>query len=344
MLKYFRILPLLVSIHATAAEEAAPKPEHKDGMVRLPDATYEMGSVGAFDTAYGRKEFPEEAPVHQVTVKGFWIDETEVTNDQFAAFVKATGYETFAERKAKAEDFPPQVRASLPPDVRQGSLIFNKPAVPVGDPNYADISLWWSWNPDANWRQPTGKGSSLEGKGNHPVVCVNFEDASAYVKWAGKRLPTEAEWEYAARGGLKGRMYAWGDEMKVDGKWMANSFQGTFPHADSADDGFSSTAPAKTFPANGYGLSDMAGNVWEICSDFYDADYPKVAGKENPTGPVTWVNPTTREKSGGKAHHVIKGGSYLCHISYCMRYRPASRQSLEEDSPANHTGFRCVKD
>ncbi len=340
----FCVLPFLASCKKKEDAATTTLPV-EDGMIQLPGGTYQMGSSGVFDTPAGTKEFPEEAPVRTVTVKGFRIDETEVTNDQFAAFVAATGYVSFAERKARLEDFPPEARASLPQDgFNQGSLVFSKPAAPVGDPNLADANSWWRWDPEANWRHPSGKGSSIEGRGSHPVVCVNHEDAAAYAKWAGKRLPTEAEWEYAARGGLSGKMYAWGDEMKPGDKWMANTFQGEFPANDSGADGFTSTAPAKTFPANGYGLYDMAGNVWEICADFYDPEYPSHCSKDNPKGPQTWFNRSTRSKGGGTPHHVTKGGSFLCHISYCMRYRPAARHSLEEDSPANHTGFRCVKD
>lgn len=347
----FRYLPLLlVPLFAscgkkgdTASGEAVLG--KKDGMVRLEGGTTSMGSEGKFETPYGTKEFPEEAPVRTITVKGFWIDETEVTNRQFGEFVKATGYVTFAERVTKPEDFPEEARKSLPPgELHQGSLVFTKPAAPVGDPNAADSNSWWRWDPDANWRQPEGKGSTIEGREDHPVVCVNHEDAAAYAKWAGKRLPTEAEWEYAARGGLSGKMYVWGDEMKPGDRWMANTFQGEFPGGDSGADGFKSTAPAKSFPANGYGLYDMAGNVWELCSDFYDPEYPCNCAKEDPKGPLEWINRYTGGKNEGKPHHVIKGGSFLCHVSYCMRYRPASRHSQEEDSPANHTGFRCVRD
>ena len=343
------IVPLLISAFVVSCEKKAAvsgsEPGKKDGMIHVSGGTYQMGSSGRLETPFGPKEFPEEAPVRNITVAGFWIDETEVTNRQFAEFVKATNYVTFAERPVTAADFPPEAQANLPKgEFHQGSLAFTKPSAPVGDPNTANSNSWWRWDPDANWRHPNGKESSIDGKEDHPVVCVNFEDASAYAKWAGKRLPTEAEWEFAARGGLAGKTYVWGDEMKPDDHWMANTFQGEFPAGDSAADGFTSTAPAKTFAANGFGLYDMAGNVWEICSDFYDPEYPTHCSKDNPKGPQDWINRLTGGKNQGTAHHVIKGGSYLCHISYCMRYRPAARHSIEEDSPANHTGFRCVRD
>ena len=326
--------------------EAVSTVEKKDGMLRIDGGMTEMGSEGRFETPYGHKEFPEERPVREIEVKGFWIDETEVTNDQFAAFVKATNYVTFAEREAKLEDFPPEALPNLPPaPFRQGSIVFTPPEKFEGDPNEPGAFLsWWRWDPEANWRQPLGKGSDISKKGDHPVVCVTFEDATAYAKWARKRLPTEAEWEFAARGGLKGKMYSWGDELKPGDQWMANTFHGEFPAKDSAEDGFEGSAPVKSFPANGYGLYDMAGNVWEICSDFYDPEYPSKCDSCDPKGPATWVNRGTGRKSYGAPSHVIKGGSFLCHISYCMRYRPGARHSTEADSPANHTGFRCVKD
>jgi len=341
------ILPLMMFVSCKEAEIPTSVPlERKDGMIRVPGGTYQMGSSGEFNTPYGFKRFPEEAPVRTVMVKPFWIDETEVTNDQFAAFVKETGYVTYAERDAKKEDFPEEAWPNLPPlPFKQGCVVFSPPPAFDGDVNAPESVLaWWRWDPDANWRQPTGQGSSIEGKGDHPVVCVSHEDAVAYANWAGKRLPTEAEWEFAARGGLSGKMYAWGDELKPDDKWMANTFQGDFPDKDSAADGFASSAPVKSYPSNGYGLHDMAGNVWEICSDFYDPGYPTCCSGDNPKGPEIWVNRDSGKRGDGAAHHVTKGGSFLCHISYCMRYRPAARHSTEDGSPANHTGFRCVRD
>ncbi len=339
---------LLVSCGEKSGSAASPSdlPEKMDGMYLISGGTATMGSEGAFETPYGTKNFPEESPLREIEVTGFWIDETEVTNDQFAKFVEETGFKTFAEREAKKEDFPPEALQNLPPfPFNQGAMVFTPPETFEGDPNDPNAFYsWWRWDPQANWQHPEGKGSSIEGKGNLPVVSVTYDDAAAYAKWAGKRLPTEAEWEYAARGGLKGKLYTWGDEMKPGDKWMANTFHGDFPEKNTSEDGFSGAAPVKSFPANGYGLYDMAGNVWEICSDFYDPEYPTKCEKCDPKGPDGWVSRAGGRKNEGAPRHVMKGGSYLCHISYCMRYRPAARHSQESDSPANHVGFRCVKD
>lgn len=330
----------------TAGTSAGTAVERRNDMVRLGGGTFRMGHDGAFQTPYGIKQFPEEAPAHTVTVSPFWIDKTEVTNASFEEFVQATGYVTFAEREFDVSSLPEEARAGFdgaPP--RNGAIVFRKDAGFQGDPNTPGSALeWWRWDPTANWRQPEGAGSSIDGKDDHPVVCVTFEDAAAFAQWAGKRLPTEAEWEFAARGGLDGRIYTWGDELKPGGKWMANTWQGRFPSENTAEDGFSGLAPVRSFPPNGYGLHDMAGNVWELCSDLFDPTYFTYCEPENPKGPPVWVNRDTGARGAGPVHHVTKGGSYLCHESYCMRYRPAARHSQDSESPTNHTGFRCVKD
>lgn len=306
------------------------------GLVWVPGGTFTMGTDE--DQAYAA-----EKPAHAVRVSGFWMDATEVTNAEFQKFVEATKYVTVAERVPTWEEMQAQLPPGTPrpPDEQlvAGSLVFVPPAQPVP---LDHIANWWRYTPGANWRQPEGPGSSIAGKENHPVVHVAFEDAQAYARWAGKRLPTEAEWELAARGGLSGKRFAWGDEKTPAGRHLANTFQGHFPDRDTRDDGFGGTAPVRSFPPNGYGLYETIGNVWEWTSDWYDAHahQRQQAGIANPTGPAKSFDPN--EPFAQK--RVTKGGSYLCSDDYCVNYRPSARQGTSFDSGASHIGFRCVKD
>jgi formylglycine-generating enzyme len=297
-----------------------PAPE---GMVWVPGGEFWMGS----DTGP-----PDERPRHSVYVDGFWMDRTEVTNRQFGQFVAATGYVTVAERKLDPKDYP-----GVPPDkLVPGSAVFAPDAAPV---DLSGPPVWWKYVPGASWKQPDGPGSSILGKDDYPVVHIAWEDAAAYAKWAGKRLPTEAEWEFAARGRLDRRKYVWGDEPKPGGRWMANIFQGAFPHRNSADDGFVGTAPVASFPANGYGMHDMAGNVWEWCADWYQPDYYAVSPPRNPQGPAAGAP----DPADGKPCRVRRGGSFYCTEQYCYRYLPSARDNNPADTSANHTGLRCVR-
>jgi formylglycine-generating enzyme required for sulfatase activity len=305
------------------AKPPGPAPE---GMVWIPGGTFWMGGNDPTTLDAG--------PAHLVTLDPFWMDRTEVTNDQFAAFVRATGYVTVAERKPDPKDYPGVEPSKLVP----GSPVFSPPdqAVPL------DNALqWWNYVPGADWRHPEGPGSSIEGKGNFPVIHVCFDDATAYARWAGKRLPTEAEWEFAARGGLDRRKYVWGDERQPGGTSRMNHWQGRFPVENSAADGFARLAPVGSYEPNGYGLVDMAGNVWEWCSDWYRPGY-EVDGPgpvKNPTGPSSSHDPD----EPGAAKRVQRGGSFLCSDLYCTRYLPGSRGKGAVDSGASHVGFRCVR-
>ena len=295
--------------------------------VRLDGGSFMMGSA---------EFYPEERAVGRVTVGPFLIGRNEVTNDQFAAFVAATGYVTTAEKGLDAAEFP-----DVPPELRApGSMVFAQPAeaVDLSNPN-----VWWRYVSGADWRHPTGPKSSIDGLGSHPVVQISPEDAAAYARWAGGRLPTEAEWEFAARGGLDGADYAWGDTApNPEEGWKANTWQGIFPHIDLADDGFHGTAPVASFPPNGYGLHDMTGNVWEHVSDWW---VPGHRGGESidPAGPSEAFAARYASPEVGPMR-VVKGGSWLCAPSYCARYRPAARQSAELSLGTNHIGFRVAKD
>jgi len=276
-------------------------------------------------------------PIHRVQVDGFWMDRVEVTNQQFAAFVQATGYVTVAERTPTAAEFPGAPAENLV----AGSVVFTPPARPVPLDNHYQ---WWSYVKGASWRHPEGPSSQIDGRANYPVVQVAYEDAEAYARWAGKRLPTEAEWEFAARGGTPNQLYTWGNELQPGGKWMANVWQGRFPLKDTAEDGFAGIAPVAQFPPNHYGLFDMAGNVWEWCSDWYrpDAYTDFAAASEvvrNPKGPTAGYDPA----EPGQAKRVHRGGSFLCTEQYCTRYMIGTRGKGEVSSASNHLGFRCVK-
>jgi sulfatase modifying factor 1 len=309
-----------------------------DGMVWISGGEFAMGAMNS--TAAGESGMlaaTDARPVHRVYVDGFWMDETDVTNEEFAAFVKATGYVTVAERKPTAEEFP-----GLPPDnLVAGSMVFSAPKHPV-HPN--DHYEWWKYTKGANWRHPDGPASNLKAREKYPVVHIAYEDAAAYAKWAGKRLPTEAEWEFAARGGFAGRLYAWGDQFRPGGKWMANTHQGNFPYSDTGDDGYAGIAPVAQFPPNDYGLYDMAGNVWQWTSDWYRPDYYQqlaAAGgvARNPQGPESSYDPA--EPTDKKRVH--RGGSFLCTDQYCSRFLVGTRGKGEVSTGTSHLGFRCVK-
>ncbi|HVJ80490.1 MAG TPA: formylglycine-generating enzyme family protein [Planctomycetia bacterium] len=307
------------------------------GMVWVPGGAFMMGADAA---PAGR----DERPAHRVRVDGFWMDETDVTNDQFAAFVAATGYVTTAEKPVDVEEILRQSPPGTPPPPKEmlapGSLVFAPPAGETKD--LRDHTRWWRWTPGANWRHPEGPESNLEGRGDHPVVHASWYDATAYAKWAGKRLPTEAEWEAAARGGLEGKTYVWGDSPFSDEKPQCNCWQGEFPGKNTARDGYERTSPVKAFPPNGYGLYDMAGNVWQWCGDWYDADlYARRAGGGvvvNPPGPGKCNDP----RNPLSPSRSQRGGSFLCHPSYCWRYRPSARHGCSADSGMSHVGFRCA--
>lgn len=300
--------------------------------------------------------YPNERPAHRVSVSPFFLDATPVTNEQFSRFVEATGYVTVAERPIDWEEMKKQVPPGTPrppPEVLQpGSLVFRQPSEPVSLHN---PGAWWNWTIGANWRHPEGEGSNLKGRETHPVVQVSWEDAKAYAKWAGKRLPTEAEWEFAARGGLEGKRYAWGDEERPQGRVMVNRWTGDFPHRNTEEDGFAGTAPVGSFLPNGYGLSDMAGNVWNWCSDIYRADTFQLraddqtacldpAGPESTRGERLIPGDPSPPDVPGAERRVTKGGSFLCHPDYCESYRPAARRGTPPDTGSSHVGFRCAAD
>ncbi len=322
----------LTAANATPAPPGAP-PE----MQWIPGGEFSMGAGDAPDmNDVGMKATEDSRPIHRVYVDAFWMDKTDVTNQQFEEFVKATGYVTVAERKPRAEDYP----GAPPENLVAGSVVFSPPDHPVP---LTDHFQWWSYVKGANWRHPLGPDSDIKDKANYPVVQIAYEDALAYAKWAGKRLPTEAEWEFAARGGLSGKPYAWGDEFRPNGKWMANTHQGTFPVKDTGEDGHVGITAVAQYPPNGYGLFDMAGNVWQWTSDWYRPDYYQQLASaggvaRNPQGPDSSFDPA--EPTEKKKVH--RGGSFLCTDQYCSRYMVGTRGKGEISTGTNHLGFRCV--
>ena len=309
--------------------ESKPTSAPRANMLWIPGGTFLMGSD---------HHYPEEAPAHQVKVDGFWMDSHTVTNAEFKRFVEATGYVTLAEKPANADDYPGAKPELLVPS----SIVFEKPAGPIDTSNAYN---WWTYVAGADWRHPRGEGSSLQGLWKHPVVQVAFEDAVAYATWAGKELPTEAEWEFAARGGLEGAPFAWGDEYMPGGKPLANTWQGEFPYQNLLEDGHEWTAPVGSFLPNGYGLYDMAGNVWEWTTDWYQ-EHGKIkhacCTMENPRGGQHDQSYDPRTPDVRIPRRVMKGGSYLCAPNYCQRYRPAARMAQPIDTATCHLGFRCV--
>jgi len=309
------------------------RPRHvtPPNMIFVPGGTFRMGSD---------KHYPEEAPAHSVSVDGFFIDRTPVTNCQFKDFVRATGHKTFAEIPPDPKNYP----GALPHMLYVGSLVFTPPNRPVDLKNWGE---WWAFLKGADWRHPYGPRSSINALDHHPVVHVAYADALAYAKWACKDLPTEAEWEFAARGGLEGAEFAWGDEFTPGGKHMANTWQGNFPHQNLCADGFDRTSPVTAFPPNGYGVHDMIGNVWEWTTDWWSAKHTADALKaccvpQNPHGGPEAGSYNPRQPTSKIPRKVIKGGSHLCAPIYCRRYRPAARHAEDVDTSTSHLGFRCI--
>ena len=321
-----------MSTRTTTASAPARRPIG-DEMVWIAGGPFLMGSD---------KHYPEEMPAHRVHVSGFWIDRTPVTNREFRRFVEATGHVTFAEIAPDPNDYP----GALPHMLQPGSLVFTPPGRPVDLRNFAE---WWQFKFGANWRRPQGPRSSIAGLDDHPVVHVAYRDALAYAQWASKELPTEAEWEYAARGGLDGAEFAWGDEFTPGGKHQANTWQGEFPNHNLESDGYARTSPVRAFPRNGHGLYDMIGNTWEWTCDWYSTRH---AGADPAHPCCAPSNPRGGPEDGSFdpcqpdikiPRKVLKGGSHLCAPNYCRRYRPAARHAQPVDTSTSHVGFRCVR-
>ena len=326
-----------------ADSRSAPAPTPV-GMVWISGGEFSMGcldsAIEVCGDSAGSVMSSDARPVHRVHVNGFWMDATTVTNEQFARFVQATHYITVAERKPRPEDFPGVPAAELVP----GSAVFSPPDHPVP---LNDFLRWWKYVPGADWRHPEGPASTVVGREHHPVVHVAYDDAEAFAHWAGKRLPTEAEWEFAARGGLAGRRFPWGDELTPEGRWMANIFEGRFPDQNTAIDGHAATAPVASYPPNAYGLFDMSGNVWQWCRDWYRTDaYARLAANgvvaQNPV--VLRVADAVDNQDPNVPKRVQRGGSFLCSDQYCSRYVVGMRGKGAPDNSSNNLGFRCIQD
>lgn len=341
LMKFTNLILILLHLTWHNCANAAPAK-----MKLIPAGEFTMG-------ASDKDSMPNERPTYQVKLSSYWIDETPVTNSDFQSFVKQTKYKTTAEKPIDWEEIKKQVPPGTPKPadelLQPGSLVYS-PATHEVDLRH--LENWWAWTNGASWKNPEGPKSSIDGKDNHPVIQVSWDDAKEYCKWAGKRLPTEAEWEYAARGGKPRTRYWWGNEFKPDGKWMANTFTGKFPYENTKEDGYEKTSPVNVFPPNPYGLYDMAGNVWQWTSDLYRVDSHTEAASElkekklschsDPKGPNDTFNPI--RSVANNPERVIKGGSFLCHVSYCESYRPSARRGTPPDTGSEHVGFRCAKD